>query len=190
MGCEARIEATTPHRARLTVSDFMLLHEAGAFAGHARSELIEGEIYIVNAVYRRHSWAVQQLFLRLLDALKASTIRPMQETSSLLSDVNLPEPDIVLTTEPRGDGPIPLASIRLIVEVADSSLTTDLGLKAELYARHAIAEYWVADIEGQRIVRHWAPADGAYAECDAVPFGEDISSRTIDGLMIGTRDLI
>lgn len=38
---------TTPHRAKLRVADFLLLAEAGAFSDYARTELIEGEIWVV-----------------------------------------------------------------------------------------------------------------------------------------------
>ena len=46
---------TAPHPARLSVRDFLLLANAGAFSDYARAELIEGEIFVVNAQYRRHA---------------------------------------------------------------------------------------------------------------------------------------
>lgn len=52
--------------------------------------------------------------------------------------------DIVLTVEPDDDGPIPLPSVRLIVEVADTTVAQDLDRKQRLYACHAIPEYWFA----------------------------------------------
>ena len=38
-------------RARLTARDFWLLADAGAFEKYAKSELIEGEIWVVNSVW-------------------------------------------------------------------------------------------------------------------------------------------
>ena len=37
------------------------------------------------------------------------------------------------------------ADVLLVVEVADSSLAYDLGVKVPLYARHGIPEVWVID---------------------------------------------
>lgn len=64
-----------------------------------------------------------------------------------------PEPDILLTSEPEGEGPVPLPSIALIVEVADTTLRNDLGIKQRVYASHGIPEYWIADVEGRVITR-------------------------------------
>jgi hypothetical protein len=50
-----------PHQARLTAKDFWLLADSGAFANHARTELIEGEILVVNSVHRWHARAMVSL---------------------------------------------------------------------------------------------------------------------------------
>ena len=57
--------------------------------------------------------------------------------------------------------------VLLVVEVADSSAAFDRSVKAELYARHAIPEYWIVDIPGRCIRFHHAPADGRYTEITA-----------------------
>jgi hypothetical protein len=48
--------ANGTQRLKLSARDFWALAEAGAFADYARSELIEGEIWVVNALHSRH-WA-------------------------------------------------------------------------------------------------------------------------------------
>jgi Uma2 family endonuclease len=191
MGFEERLADLTPHRAKLTAADFMLLNEAGAFSNYARSELIEGDVYVVNATYRRHAWTELQLVLALTEALRGRSdgLTALYECSSLLSADSLPQPDIVLTTEPEGDGPIPAETIRLVIEVADASLATDLGMKADLYARHNVPEYWVADVRSRRIHRRWTPGVDGYADGDEVAFGCDVASRTIEGLTIPTTAL-
>ena len=77
-----------------------------------------------------------------------------------------PEPDAFVLTIPY----LELAhmararpsQIRLIAEVSDSRLAFDLNTKARLYARSAISEYWVLDIEGRRLIVHRDPVDGKY----------------------------
>ena len=97
---------------------------------------------------------------------------------------SVPEPDIVLTSEPDGDGLVPLASVALIVEVADTTLTSDLGRKAHLYALHGIPEYWVADLNARVIHQMWAPEDGHYREVREARFQDEVTARTIVGLMV------
>jgi hypothetical protein len=50
----------------------------------------------------------------------------------------------------------------LVVEIADSTLKFDLTVKAALYARAAIVEYWVLDVAGRRLIAHRSPVSGAY----------------------------
>jgi Uma2 family endonuclease len=52
--------------------------------------------------------------------------------------------------------------LQLVAEVADTSLTFELTVKAALYARAGIVEYWVLDVSGRRLVVHRDPRDGRY----------------------------
>ena len=56
MGSEQAIAAADagPARYPLTVRDFLMLHEAGAFDGLGRVELIEGETFIMAPLYFPH----------------------------------------------------------------------------------------------------------------------------------------
>lgn len=73
-----------------------------------------------------------------------------------------------------------------MVEVADTTLDHDLGVKAQLYARAGIPEYWVADVAGKVIHQLWAPEGGAYAQRREVAFGTRIEAVTVAGLQIVT----
>lgn len=66
---------------------------------------------------------------------------------------NEPEPDVVVSRTPYnslGRHPVP-ADILMLVEVADSTLRQDLKIKARLYARAHIPEYWVLDVQNDRL---------------------------------------
>ena len=169
-----------PHVAKLRVRDFLLLHESGAFADYAKSELIEGNILVMNAAFSSHGKVQAELAFQLRLALQAGGLnaRIYTATSVELSDDSLPEPDIVVAADHAG-GPLPHNKVLLLVEVADSTLKGDLGRKAGLYARTGIAEYWVADIEGRRIVRLWEPGERGYARRADTPFGETVESITL-----------
>lgn len=47
------------------------------------------------------------------------------------------DPDILLASEPYGDGPVPLATAKLVIEIGDTGLKLNLTRKAALYARLA-----------------------------------------------------
>jgi Uma2 family endonuclease len=179
-----------PHAAKLRMQDFMLLNDAGAFAEFAKSELIEGEIWVMNAAYSKHGKIQFELAFQLRIAMQANGIigKIYTATSVDLGADSVPEPDIVVAQD-HDDGPIPSAKVMLLVEVADSTLAMDLGRKSNLYAKARIPEYWVADVEGKVIHQHLGPSSDGYTARREVPFGEPIHSGTIEVLCVETGGL-
>jgi Uma2 family endonuclease len=176
---------------RLRVEDFLLLDESGAFQNYGKTELIDGEIFFMNAQHRPHMMAKGELAFRIRLALEEmhSDLAVGIEGSFRLSDYDLPEPDILLTNEPYGQGPVPQGSVALVIEVSDASLEFDMGRKAILYAARGVPEYWVVDVNGRSIHQMWRPRDGAYAERRLIPFGDPIAAATIEGLTVSTSTL-
>jgi Uma2 family endonuclease len=92
---------------------------------------------------------------------------------------NEPEPDAAVTRGPenayngRHPGPDDLL---LVVEISDTTVRTDLIVKARLYARAGIAEYWALDLNARQFHIHREPANGEYtavtvhAETETVAF--------------------
>jgi Uma2 family endonuclease len=180
-----------PHAAKLKVRDFLLLHDAGTFENYAKSELIEGEIWVMNSIFTRHAGATAELVYALRQASDAAKtgLKLYTPLSVDLSDDSLPEPDIALC-EPHPSGPMPLAKVKLLIEVSDTTLDIDLGRKMRLYAKAGVPEYWVIDVNENRALLHTTPVDGAYTKQIIVPFGEPLNSGTIDGLSVATGGLI
>jgi Uma2 family endonuclease len=176
---------------KLRVEDFLLLDESGAFDGYAKTQLIEGELFFTNPRHRPHARIKTHLLMLLAEALKrmGGGLETLVEVSVAMPPINVPLPDIVVTDDARGEGPMPLESARLIVEVADASLGTDLNRKAAIYARHRIAEYWVVDVRGREIHQFWSPREERYSERRVIAFGEPIASATIAGLTVETDGL-
>jgi Uma2 family endonuclease len=52
--------------------------------------------------------------------------------------------------------------VQLLVEISDSTLNYDLSVKAALYARAGIVEYWVLDVNGRRLIVHREPEGDGY----------------------------
>ena len=183
---------TTPEKARLRVEDFLLLNDHGAFANYSKTELIEGEIYFMNAQHSRHARIKTQLAVELTIRLRAlgSEFQPIVEASTRISDDTLPEPDIVVTSY-KGPHVVPLDTVALLIEVSDSTLDTDLGRKADLYAAAGVPEYWVVDVNENRVLMHANPrSDGSgYDGQLDVPFGQVLHAATIAGLEVETGGL-
>lgn len=178
-------------RAKLSASDFELLSRHGAFAAYRKTELIDGSIFFMNAQFRPHGYAKTELYDAIRDALRSinSPFRPMCEVTLALTDIDRPEPDILLTSEPDGDGFVPLASVPLVIEVSDTTLALDLGRKRRRYAGAGVPEYWVADINGRTIHQLWGSTGDRFADSRAIPFGDVVVSTTIAGLVITTDGL-
>ena len=106
-----------------------------------------------------------------------------------LDDASQPQPDIAVLKS-RQDfystahpGP---ADVLLVIEVADTSLAFDLGVKVPLYAVHDIPEVWVIDAATRRTHRFRRPEGGRYAEQDVV---EPTEPLACGGVMAG-RELL
>lgn len=181
---------TRPERLRLRVEDFETLADRDAFAHYAKAELIDGDIYVMNAQYHPHALAKSRLLVALANRLAAigSDLEAVSEVAVRVNGDSMPEPDLVLTRW-SGRGPVPVEAVALIIEVSDTTLETDLGRKAELYAAAGVPEYWVVDLAEQRVLMHEDPdADGYHGQLDVL-FGAPLISSTIEGLDLGAVKL-
>lgn len=143
----ATIPLTPPSRHLITVDAFHRMGETGILAPTDRVELIDGEIIDMSPIGVLHAAIVARLAMLFSQKLGATAVVWCQNPLHL-DDVNEPEPDIAIL-RPRADfyttaHPGPADSL-LVIEVADSSLAYDLGVKVPLYARHGIPEVWVID---------------------------------------------
>ena len=183
MTAQDYLDARSKHR--LTVDEFLLLDREGAF-GDRRTELFEGEVYYMSPKHRPHARTVGDLYYALRQALDMSDsdLSVLTDISVRLSDHDVPEPDIAITDAPEGDGILPLESVKLLIEVSDSTLAQDMGLKAALYAGASVPEYWVVDVNARVTHQMWAPGPDGYAERREVEFGQQMVAATIERLTL------
>lgn len=193
MNAPARIDAPaagSPNRFRLRVADYLMLHEQGSFRD-LETELVDGEVLVLSPEWRPHFRIKNELLLRLARAIEAAGLPYFvgTEGSIALSDTDMPRPDILLTSEPDGDGPIPRESVPLVVEIASTTITSDLGSKGVRYAAGGIPEYWIVDVNRRVVVRMWSPGRDGYAHADEIAFGQPLGSMTMTGLVVRTNEL-
>ncbi len=174
----------------LTVDEFLILDEAGAFDNVGRVELVDGEIFVMSPIHLPHSRTLMRLSIEVGLALdRLPGLEALSPVSAHLDPHSLPEADIMVAGTSDDEGFATTETIRLAIEVADSSLRYDLGKKARLYARTGVPEYWVADVRGRRVIRMYVAVDGVYAERREFTFGEPVRSATIERLVIDTSRL-
>lgn len=189
---EDQPESDASYPIKLRILDYSALDGAGAFKSCGRTELIDGVVFAMSPQHRPHGFLKDELAYRLRRALEAmgSPLHVATEQSVVIEPYSEPDPDIILTTEPRGEEGIPIASVALIVEIADSSRRFDIGEKSNLYARAKLPEYWVADVNARVIHRMWSPDSDGYAQWpEPTALGETIAAATIEGLKVETAGL-
>ena len=185
------IEALVEQRPlRLRIKEFELLEESGAFAEYVRAELLNGEIWVVNAVHSRHAAVQAEVQGRLWSTLRAmgSPLRTYVTPTINVENDSRVEPDLAVAERNEG-GLLPASDVKLAVEISDTTLRTDVGAKKAIYAAACIREYWIFDVNGCVVHRMWSPANGDYSHQQEISFGSPLSAATIDGLTIQTEDL-
>ena len=150
-----------PRRA-FTVEDVSRMIEAGVIREDERFELVEGEIVMMTAKGIAHERVKSALNIAIVRALPEDLTIGVEATLSL-TDMTMLEPDIAVfpkelfrksTTFIQLDP----GEAHLVVEIAASSLAYDNGLKARLYARHGVKEFWVIDANTRSTWVHGGPS--------------------------------
>jgi len=183
-----------PLPASFSNTEFDRILRSGAF-GNARVELRRGMILKMNAQHIAHGDAKWLLARAIEDGLVAAGLPLIVRTEISVSfgEGFEPLPDIVVcdpTLLPADrKRPIPGLAVRLVAEVADTTLSDDLGEKLEDYANAGLAEYWVVDVNGRIILRHAGPTANTYARREPARFGETFSSLAYPTLRIDTAAL-
>ena len=121
--------------------------------------------------------AVNSLNAQFGDQRRGRDVVNADSLRSRLSARDGPEPDIALARTTRSYGrerPCP-DEVALIVEMADSSLTFDLGEKRRKYAAAGISEYWGVDLNANVVHVFRNPVGSFYAESHVAILGSDLS---------------
>lgn len=157
---------------RIDRAGYHQLGEAGAFEGK-RVQLIEGVIIAMNSMRGPHATAVVKLNELLLpQVIGKARLRPALPLA--LSSLSEPEPDFAIVSLEESDDHPSTAS--LVIEVADSTRAFDLGLKARLYAAAKLPEYWVVDLQTEKLVVHLEPKKGEYQRVHRFGKGREVTS--------------
>jgi Uma2 family endonuclease len=187
-----RSMAAEVSRWRFTVDDYQEMARTHILPDDGRTELIDGEILKMSPVGVRHNAAMARGNRALVRAVGESAI-VLPQGSVRLDLFHMPEPDFALL---RAKADFYLSDharppdILLLIEIADSSITYDRDVKALIYARLGIAEYWIADLNEDVLSCCAEPRDGRYREVVQRRPGERVSPRLLPDCAIDVDDLL
>jgi Uma2 family endonuclease len=181
------------HRKRWTRAEYESL-SGNELLSQQRLELVEGELINQMGKGRPHTISLKRLE-RWLERVFGEYLVESEASIDVSAEDNPtsePEPDIVVLD--RDASLFPSANpgpqnIRLVIEVADSSLYTDLTIKAALYARAGIVEYWVLDIVARRMIVHRDPHDGRYTSIISFGANERVAALAAPGCALRVGDV-
>jgi Uma2 family endonuclease len=151
--------------------------EAGILDPEKRFELIDGEIYMMSPIGAPQGGYISRLMKFFILRLPSHLDCRIQ-LSMAIGDRSEPEPDLAIVRLREDDyiSAIPVSSdVRLLVEVAHSSIPFDLGKKLRLYAEAGIPEYWVLDVEHQLLLIHREPAGQQYNDTQQLSSGATVA---------------
>jgi Uma2 family endonuclease len=129
----------------------------------------------------RHRLGVQRL-VKLTPQLETLGCTLQVQQPIQLPPTNEPEPDassIRGADDDYRDGPPGAADVICVIEVADSSLDRDLGVKLRMYARAGIQQYVVVDLVHDVVLDHRRPSGDAYEDVSAIRPGETVQLRGV-----------
>ena len=165
--------ATQPYR--VTAEDYFRMIDAAIF-GDAHVELVVGELLEMAPAGLEHSRQNGGIAVDLGIAYRKLNYRICIDAIVQLADETIRAPDIsIVDTAPQDRDYLLPSDILLAVEVAQSTLTEDLGRKRIDYASAGIRHYWVIDVTGKRSHCFSDPQGVDYAAIKVVPFGDPIA---------------
>jgi Uma2 family endonuclease len=183
----------SPPRKRWNRAECERLEALGIFE-QQHVELIEGELIDKMGKNRPHvdsatllfGWLIQVFGLRFVNNEAPIDVAPEDNPT------NQPVPDLIVLKREysgfRSAAPQP-KDLDLVLEIADTSLAFDLSVKAALYARAGIVEYWVLDVPGRRLIVHREPKDGQYGSVTAYNEREGIAPLSAPDSSFQIRDV-
>lgn len=179
---------------RITFDEYRRMVADGAFdtLRDRRIELIHGELREMTPPGPDHSETISRLSdwsieARLKNLIKLRTENPV----SIPEQDSAPQPDVawVKVRDYRDRHPV-ATEVLLLIEVADSSLESDCGEKALLYAAAGIQDYWVVSLPERLVHVFRTPQGGAYSYHTTANFGDNLQPLAFPQFSLSVSELL
>jgi Uma2 family endonuclease len=176
-----------------TVAEYHRMAELGLLEPEEKVELVAGQIIRKMAPQRTGHAVTITLIYRLFNNLLGDRGLVRTQLPVTLSERSEPEPDLVLVMggelryldhHPRPE------EIYLVIEVADTTLKIDCGIKAQSYAQAGIADYWVLDLKNRQLRVFREPGQTSYQNLLTLSPVEQISPLQFPEISLTVAELL
>jgi|APSaa5957512622_1039677.scaffolds.fasta_scaffold38870_2 Uma2 family endonuclease len=177
-------------RYRWTRADYDRVIETGGFGPEDKIELLDGELWEMTPQGSAHSAVCGKVMYALQKAFGEAFFVRVQFPIAL-DDVSEPEPDVAVVRgapDDHFDGH-PTEAL-LLVEVSLSSLSFDRGRKLAAYARNGIPEYWVVDLNTEKLEVYREPKGTLYLSATVLNRGDTITPLHAPDAKVRVADLL
>jgi Uma2 family endonuclease len=166
-----------------SVSEIERLSAGGYFREDDRFELVGGEIVPMSPKGRRHEALREALAFRFSRAAPEGVFVASESQFNLADDTfvipdMLVRPAAIRTPDLRGKDAL------LVVEVAETSLAYDRGMKARLFSSHGVREYGVINAATLVTAVHTRPSATGYGKITEIGPGDLLSPTLVPALAI------
>jgi Uma2 family endonuclease len=170
----------------LARADYERMGELGMF-DNERVELLRGVVVTMSPIGWLHgdvvSWFTENL-VRQLDI--TYQVRP--QCSFPAGEWSMPEPDVAIARKDPSRRAHP-TDLFLVIEVADSSLKTDRGVKRAIYAEAGVPEYWIVDVNAATVEVCTDPIDGVYTQTVVLRDGDVLRPTQLPGVALAVAEI-
>lgn len=165
-------------KARFTTAEFLRMCEVDAFEDW-KIELVDGELERMPPPRNTHSRLQTAVFARLMRIFGIERTRieigiDLGDDTVLGCDGGVLVAPLEENRWPRGD------ELLLVVEVSQTTLGRDLGMKARRYAASGVPHYWVIDGDAAVVHAYSEPEGSRYRRAEIVRFGEPLTVHGTD----------
>jgi Uma2 family endonuclease len=184
-----RASPSIPAPLRLTCQEFYDLGESGIL-GTRQLMLLDGEIWEKEMINPPHAVACDLTGDVMRAAFGSGWRIRIGDPLELSIDTD-PEPDVAVVPGAARDylngHPV---TAPLVLEISDSSLAIDLSIKLGKYAEAGIADYWVLDLNGRRLLVFRDPQGATYRTKIILDETQSISPLAMPTAVIKVADML
>jgi Uma2 family endonuclease len=187
------IDSLTSSLRSWTVDEYYQMARTGILHPDEKVELIAGQILRNMTPQGSFHAAAITRTNRLLNQPTQPRFLVRSQLPIHLDNRSEPEPDVALVKRDRldYDDRHPKAEdVYLIIEIADSTLKTDLTLKKQIYAEANIADYWVLDLTKRQLYVYRQPTSEGYQQEQILSEQDNISPLFFSDLQFKIGEML
>jgi Uma2 family endonuclease len=175
---------------RFSTADYLDMVEKGILGPDDHVELVEGvivEMAPAGIPHNHFTMRVNELFSPLQGQFKIAV-----QGTLTVAEGHVYDPDFMLLRQrpDRYKAKLPqVADVLLVIEAAESSLPRHQKIKMPVYAAAGIPEYWIADLERERIIVHREPGPSGYGVVEIRQGADLVSPSAAPSLSFAVCDV-